>query len=673
MRAGGVFACVVAMVGVAAAAPNDELERRLRADVEHANPEAVTYYDQGNTARDAGKLEDAAAAYRKAIELAPKVDHPHRRLCGVLARLERVADAMAECESALELGPDSPYNKGALASVLLQRAAPRDLERALTLSRAASAAAPENEQQAVTWCLAASSLEKNSELGWCAERLLKISPDGMQANLFGAIAAGLDGEYETARERLRKSKAAGLDAAMYESLEAKITQAEREEARSALPPEAWTAISFGLWVTGIWIGVMVILLVAGYVLSRATLASANAAATETATGTGLRRVYKFVLLLSGVYFYLSMPILLGVTIAAACGAVAAFLAMGMIPIKLVAIIGLVVVATVGAIVRSLFVRSQPPPPPGAELDLAKYPQLHAVLDDVARTIGTRPVDVVYLTPGTDMAVTERAGLWSTLRGKTTRRGLIMGIALFDQMAQVQLRSILAHEHGHFRNEDTAGGGFAIAVRRSLYTLIIRMAQSGVAGAFNPVWWFLRGFHRVYLGISQGASRLQEVLADRWAIQAYGSAAFVSGYEHTVARSVQFDHDVDATIKQKRRERGVLANLYSFAAHAEASAIEKDVKTEMAREPSVYDSHPSPNQRVAWAKQLAIARSPGPDDDAPVWALFPDREDLERAMTKVVRDNVLANYGIKLRASEDDPIEDDDGAWSGYSDDEQNNA
>jgi Zn-dependent protease with chaperone function len=599
------------------------------------------------------------------------VDHPHRRLCGALARMKEFAAALASCERALELRPDSPYNKSGLASALAQRNVPGDLVRALPLARDA-AAGSKDVILVGTWCMVSLGAHEQNDLRWCTESLMKIAPDSIEANYLGTLIAGDDGDWDLARSRLRKAKAAGLDEATATRLEADIARAEEQDAASSLPPAAWAAITIGLWVTGIWIAVMVILLVAGYALSRATLASANAAtvATESEREGGLRRIYKSVLLLSGVYFYLSMPILLGITIAAGAGAIVMFWAMGTIPIKLVAIIGIVVIVTVGAILRSLFVRSNPPPPPGEELDLAKYPQLRALIDDVARTIGTRPAEVVYLTPGTDMAVTERAGLWSTLRHKATRRSLIMGVALFDDMTQLQLRSILAHEHGHFRNEDTAGGGFAIAVRRSLYTLIIRMAQSGVAGSFNPVWWFLRGFHRVYLGISQGASRLQEVLADRWAIQAYGSAAFIAGYEHVVARSVEFDHDVNATVKQVRSEQAVLANLYSFAAKTETSAVEADVKKAMAHEPSVYDSHPSPNQRIAWATQLAVTHAPGADDDAPVWALFPDREDLERAMTKVVRDDILTNYGIKLRATENDPVEKDDGRWSGYDDDEK---
>src|SRR5262249_39431890 len=171
----------------------------------------------------------------------------------------------------------------------------------------------------------------------------------------------------------------------------------------------------------------------------------------------------------------------------------------------------------------------------------------------------------------------------------------MGIGLFDGMTQLQLRSVLAHEHGHFRNEDTAGGGFALAVRRSLFAMIIRLAQSGAAGAYNPVWWFLRAYHRIYLGVSQGASRLQEVLADRWAVEAYGTAAFVAGYRHVVARSVQFGHQVDATIKEVVDAGRPLPNLYQYRPQSSAAA-ERDlaaaVDEEMTRAPTAYDSHPS---------------------------------------------------------------------------------
>jgi Zn-dependent protease with chaperone function len=236
-------------------------------------------------------------------------------------------------------------------------------------------------------------------------------------------------------------------------------------------------------------------------------------------------------------------------------------------------------------------------------------------------------------------------------GKRVERSLVMGLGLFEGMTQLQLRSVLAHEHGHFRNADTAGGGFALAVRRSLHAMILGLARSGAAGNYNPAWWFMRSYYRVYLGVSQGASRLQEVLADRSAIAAYGSAAFVAGYRHVVSRGVRFDQVAGASINEVLRTRGALPNLYRFqpANPPPDNAVTALIEKAMTREPTAYDSHPSSRQRIAWAEALAVSHEPRPDDDEPIWALFTDREQLERRMTATVRDRIYAQKSIAIPA------------------------
>src|SRR4029079_12221765 len=123
-----------------------------------------------------------------------------------------------------------------------------------------------------------------------------------------------------------------------------------------------------------------------------------------------------------------------------------------------------------------------------------------------------------------------------------------------------LKAVLAHEYGHLTNRDTAGGGFALAGRRSLHTMAQSLASSGAAAWYNPAWLFLNGFYRVFLRISQGASRLQEVLADRWAVFAYGADAFEAGLRHVIERSVRFDAHVGATINEVVKQKLPLANL-----------------------------------------------------------------------------------------------------------------
>ncbi|HTL34657.1 MAG TPA: hypothetical protein VL326_16125, partial [Kofleriaceae bacterium] len=94
----------------------------------------------------------------------------------------------------------------------------------------------------------------------------------------------------------------------------------------------------------------------------------------------------------------------------------------------------------------------------------------------------------------------------------------------------------------------------------------------------------------------------------------------------------------------------LPNLYTYEPdqkrHSDAD-IATEIEKEMTREPSAYDSHPAPRQRLEWAKQLDVARDATPEDAAPVWELFADREELERAMTTTVRERIYANHGVKI--------------------------
>lgn len=111
---------IVAGSGVAQSAqpsPADaKTEAGIRADVAKVGEEAAKAFDDANAARERGDIGAAEAGYRKAIELAPDVDHPHRRLCMVLVVKGELALAVSECEKALALAPQSPWNESAMAS-----------------------------------------------------------------------------------------------------------------------------------------------------------------------------------------------------------------------------------------------------------------------------------------------------------------------------------------------------------------------------------------------------------------------------------------------------------------------------------------------------------------------------------------------------------------------------
>jgi Zn-dependent protease with chaperone function len=289
-------------------------------------------------------------------------------------------------------------------------------------------------------------------------------------------------------------------------------------------------------------------------------------------------------------------------------------------------------------VRSLVVRRGVEEDPGTRLAESQAPEVWALAREVAAKIGTRPVDTIFLTPDTELAVSERGSLSARMRDQG-HRFLILGVGVLDGMTRRQLSAILAHEYGHFSNRDTAGGDVAGAVRASLIKAIVGIAQGGGAVAINPAWHFLRVYMALFQRVALGASRLQEALADRFAARAYGGPAFVEGLRHVVERSVRFDHAVSTIVDRAEQQRKAIPNLYEPPAEPAGEGagtpadVENAIAAALAAPGSAYDSHPPIPKRIAWV--AAFEDVPAQGADGPAWELFPDRLAIERRMTAIV--------------------------------------
>lgn len=416
---------------------------------------------------------------------------------------------------------------------------------------------------------------------------------------------------------------------------------------------------FARWggiTAGVWLGGALLLLVAGSILSAVTLRAAERVpkspdARATGADAQLRHVYRLVLWACCAYYYLSMPILLALVLGAGGGLLYGMFVIRQVPVKLALLVVMIVGVSAWSILKSLFVRRHDEDP-GVRLDLDHHPALRKILEDVAARVGTRPVDSVYMTPRTEIGVFERGSLLRKV-GARTERCLILGAGALDDLRLGPFKAVLAHEYGHFSNRDTAGGGFALAVRMSVMALAVSLAESGAATWYNPAWLFVIGFHRVFMGVSQGASRLQEVLADRWAAMLYGAQAFEDGLRHVIDRSVRFEAHIQATLQEVVDTKRPLANLYRYApvSPVDPATLDAEVHKAMEREPSPYDSHPRPTDRFRWVQALGIRVDAEREDAGPVWGLFADRQAIEEQMTGVVRAAVVANHGIEIAAGE----------------------
>lgn len=622
----------------------EAFEKRIVAEMQAESADGAAIFVEATAARDRGDLEAAKKGFERAHEALPRSSHPLRRLCHVELNLKARDRAVEHCRAALAMQESAP-NLAALALTLVQGGTMTEQREAYDLANRAATMDPNDETSLVAQAGVSLDTQHEDTFKKALARLKLIAPDLAMTSYFSAIDAAMRGEWSESDEEIDHAIARGMSAESMEGLRSRIHESH------PLYLKVWHAVKF---LGSIWISIAAFLFLGGMILSKAAARSARNLPTES-TGHArgmdafLRKAYRVLLWFACAFYYASIPLVLGLVTILGGGLIYAFFALGRIPIKLVLVVAVITLTTLWAVVKSLFVRPADTDP-GKRLDLSAHPRFKAVLDEVASKVGTRPVDEVYLTPGTDIAVFERGGMWKSLRGARVERCLVLGIGVLQGMRLTDFKAILAHEHGHFQNEDTAGGGFALAVRRSVLSTAIGLAKGGVATWYNPAWWFVRGFFLLFLRISQGASRLQEVLADRWAAFCYGARAFERGLRHAIERGAAFEVEANVKINDVLKAKRAMLNLYSYepSEPMKEGLVADDVKQAIEREASPYDSHPAPLERIALVRRLQ-GTPLDDDDETQALDLFENRERLEQMMTDEVRSQVILQTGVTIPA------------------------
>lgn len=610
-----------------------DYEAKIEQQLAVINPDAVPIFHDATTAMDSGNYEKARELYEKVQEMAPGFSATYRRLGYLALDFNNVDRAIELSRKAMELEPNAD-NQVALARALLQKDIPKDSQEAFELATAAAKTQPDNEDTIMTWLLAAAAVENLEVARQADEQLLKLSPDNVVAHYYSGLLAATDGKWEKAESELLYSQQLGMPPEYVKSaLDSGI-------ARYAMlfRLSRWSIIAIAFWLLGLGI-----LSLTGIYLSKATLRALNNTKTVVDTQVRpeerrVRSIYRAVITFLSLYYYISIPFITLLLFLVVGGAFYLFLYVGSIPIQLAVILVLMLVGSLFAIMRSVFSKARDVPP-GRLLQRIDAPDLWALVEDVARKLAIRPVDSIYINPGVGIAVNENGGILRKIRG-AGKRNLILGIGALPGLTQGQFSAILAHEYGHFSNRDTAGGDMAFQVYASLHQMAQRLVQNGAARIYNPVWLFLCGYERIFLNVTLGASRLQEVLSDRYAAIAYGGENFIQGLKNLIRQAITFsllaNYEIDDSLKTNRP----VLNLYDLPMRADLTGeLETQYEEAMKRVTSQYDSHPAPQERITWIERLHAPYNPMQDNPRPALSLFPNPEDLQREMTSQIIDDI----------------------------------
>ncbi|WP_071896758.1 M48 family metallopeptidase [Cystobacter ferrugineus] len=286
------------------------------------------------------------------------------------------------------------------------------------------------------------------------------------------------------------------------------------------------------------------------------------------------------------------------------------------------------VAAGGAVLWSLVPRLERFEPPGLLLTEAEHPRLFEVIRDVARRMGARMPEDLYLIADVNAYVSQVGGVL----GLGGRRVMCLGMGLLAVDNVSQLRAAVAHELGHFQGGDTRLMGVLCATRQAMARSLELFGRDEHALLRWPLAWMCGTFLR----LTQALSREQELVADGWSVRIAGKRAHVSGLRWEALHAAGYRRFLEQEVWPLAHRGVVPDNLFEGYRRYLASAAWRESLGELTaaaseRAPCPYDSHPSLDERVAFAERFDLPDVPV--DPTPASTLLSNLEALERCFTQ----------------------------------------
>jgi heat shock protein HtpX len=294
----------------------------------------------------------------------------------------------------------------------------------------------------------------------------------------------------------------------------------------------------------------------------------------------------------------------------------------------IAALGLIAAGAV--VLWSLLPRWQRFVAPGPELSPRTHPKLFREVERIAALTGEAPPRHIYLVPDVNAFVTERGGVM----GLFSQRVMGVGLPLLSNLTVAQLRSVLAHEFGHYAGGDVKLLPWINKARAAMIGSVQNLSSAAetantsevaiatfiFAAVRAPFLWTAK----MYLRFTQALSRAQEIAADALACRVAGTQTHVEALTLTNRAGLAFGAFLNEDVRPLLAQGRVPPLAQGFSAFLSVKQVREALDAQPAQASAdPYDSHPTLEERIAHARKLALPGTRRTDDDAPALSLLSD--------------------------------------------------
>jgi Zn-dependent protease with chaperone function len=292
-------------------------------------------------------------------------------------------------------------------------------------------------------------------------------------------------------------------------------------------------------------------------------------------------------------------------------------------------------------------------PEDGVLERGDAPTLYGVVDEVAKALATKPVDVIAIDH-------EFNASWEIV-GLRRKRVLRLGLPVLSMLKPQERIALIAHELAHGRNGDSGRGLFVGSAVRALEEVYAVLAPESDADSYwelaifekltNMAMWVISrpalGLLYLQLFLLLRDSQRAEYLADSLAAGVAGSRATIG-----LSEKLFLEPTFRAVVQHAARERDEEATGDIFGELAARVAgvpeRERDRRRRVARleEARLHDSHPPTARRIELLEARAVTDpmvSLDPARSAEVDAeLLGKRKEFQKLLVEEYRDSLY--YG-----------------------------